>query len=104
SKLLTCIGVALGYAWYVRLRVARTPIVMTMHNRKPHHRLHGAELKLYESFRSLPRHSIFLNRFEVKGEAGGVAHHIPHGHYKSWYKWAAKSEAPLRERIVNFGI
>lgn len=86
----------------VKLAASGTPVVRTEHNLRPHESGSLIEAMLLAG---LDRQAA---RWVVMNAAGSLAptdraRHIPHGHYKDWYKL---EEVPVKKTgsILNFGL
>jgi beta-1,4-mannosyltransferase len=66
----------------VRLTIARTPVIRTMHNVELPADVNGAQRLLLRWFDRLTTHRIVLND---RTECPGPSTTIPHGHYRDWY-------------------
>lgn len=82
----------------IRLTIARTPVVRTMHNVEHPADVSGAQRLLLRWFDRLTAHHIVLND---RTECAAPRTTIPHGHYRDWYTGPRSPVAPGRLQYVG---
>ncbi|WP_369371107.1 glycosyltransferase [Promicromonospora sp. Populi] len=82
----------------VRLTIARTPVVRTMHNVELPADASGAQRLLLRWFDRLTTHRIVLND---RTDCPGPSTTIPHGHYRDWYTGPRSPAVPGRLQYVG---
>lgn len=82
----------------VRLTIARTPVVRTVHNVGLPADASGAQRLLLRWFDRLTTHRIVLNDRTV---CPGPSTTIPHGHYRDWYTGPRSTVVPGRLQYVG---
>jgi beta-1,4-mannosyltransferase len=82
----------------VRLTIARTPVVRTVHNVGLPTDASGAQRLLLRWFDRLTTHRIVLND---RTECPGPSTTIPHGHYRDWYTGPRFATVPGRLQYVG---
>jgi beta-1,4-mannosyltransferase len=90
--------VALAALFLVRLTLARTAVVRTVHNVEPPADADRLQRALLRWFDRLTTHRIVLND---RTECAGPATTIPHGHYRDWYTGARAAAVPGRLQYVG---
>lgn len=100
TKVGSVLAKMLFVVWLCRLRVAKIPVLKTMHNRKPHDnygRFHGFLLRRFEDFYKLqiwlvpPAHERVSNGADISGLV------IPHGDYRPWLEGMSINESIIRD-------
>ena len=89
---------ALAALFLVRLTLARTAVVRTVHNVEPPADADRLQRALLRWFDRLTTHRIVLND---RTECVGPTTTIPHGHYRDWYTGARTETVPGRLQYVG---
>lgn len=96
-------NLALCYLWALRLRLARIPVVETVHNLRPHDHASLLERWPLASLRSLVTRNIYLNRSTENDLSKGTV--ILHGHYQSVIRRSlARSGVSEDSYFLFFGL
>jgi beta-1,4-mannosyltransferase len=91
-----------------RLRLARVPVVRTLHNTRPHEPGGAIERMLLHGLDRLTTRSIRINEAgneagKPAGGAGPATDTILHGHYRDWFA-ARAVPPPVPGRLLCFGL
>jgi glycosyltransferase involved in cell wall biosynthesis len=89
---------ALAALFLVRLTLARTAVVRTVHNVEPPSDADRVQRALLRWFDRLTTHRITLNDRTV---CTGPATVVPHGHYRDWYTGPRSATVPGRLQYVG---
>lgn len=90
--------IALATLFLVRLTLARTAVVRTVHNVEPPADADRLQRALLRWFDRLTTHRIVLND---RTECAGPTTTIPHGHYRNWYTGPRAAAVPGRLQYVG---
>jgi beta-1,4-mannosyltransferase len=85
----------------IRVRLTKTPVVLTRHNATPHDRLGWVAKVLFAAIRRAVRHEIHLIATTTESADRPVTV-IPHGHYRPWFRSYPRRH-PVPGRVVSFG-
>jgi beta-1,4-mannosyltransferase len=87
----------------LRLRVAATPIVRTVHNVRPHEDLHGWQGWLMRRLLRGVVAEVHLTPSTVAASRAPLTTVIPHGDYRAWFSKFSKDRS-VPGRVVYFGL
>jgi beta-1,4-mannosyltransferase len=86
----------------LRLRAWHVPVVLTVHNRRPHDALTPVQRVLLTQLRRCVRHVVFMNADEASSTLPYSV--IPHGHYVDWYRHNQVPPARRSTDVVLVGL
>lgn len=103
SRLQTATNWAALSLLLLRLRLTRTPVVRTFHNRS----VRGGRGRAVEKLLRGALDNATVTVMRMNSDRDGIEHarsvRIPHGHYRDWYSKYSVPER-IQGRVLNFGL